>query len=437
MLTATVDLVEHILTVSRRMAEMRSLAPLLDYVVDEALHIVGAERGYVILSCPDGSFDIRVARNGNGGDVLKAEAQISTSVLRQVMHTGQPLVLRDAMLDPPFNRARSVVTFQLRSVMCVPLISRGETKGALYVENRAARGRFQESDLRPLTLFANQAAVAIENAALNEELEARVAARTRELERAMAEIEQSWTEAVEANRLRTTLLSYIAHDMRTPLNIVTLSLSMLSSDASNALDSDLKEWVTKSIDAVEHVVRLTNDLLDLAKIEVGGLALYRERIAPSDFLQHVHQIGQGLPWPETVTFRLDLAPNLPNVSIDPVRIQQVLLNLLTNALKQTAHGSVTLHAHVNADDDEVIIGVSDTGEGIAPGDLGQLFQRFKQLDGNIVRRRLGTGLGLVISRELVQMHGGRIWVESAEGKGSDFLFALPLNTAAHPASDST
>ncbi len=437
MLTATVDLVEHILTVSRRMAEMRSLAPLLDYVVDEALHIVGAERGYVILSCPDGSFDIRVARNGNRGDVLKAEAQISTSVLKQVMHTGQPLVLRDAMLDPPFNRARSVVTFQLRSVMCVPLISRGETIGALYVENRAVRGRFQESDLRPLTLFANQAAVAIENAALNEELEARVAARTRELERAMAQIEQSWTEAVEANRLRTTLLSYIAHDMRTPLSIVTLSLSMLSSDPSNSLDSDLKEWVTKSIDAVDHVVRLTNDLLDLAKIEVGGLTLYRERIALSDFLQHVHQIGQGLPWPEAVTFRLDLAPNLPNVSIDPVRIQQVLLNLLTNALKQTAHGSVTLHAHVNADDDEVIIGVSDTGEGIAPSDLGQLFQRFKQFDGNIVRRRLGTGLGLVVSRELVEMHGGRIWVESAEGKGSDFLFALPLNTAAHPASDST
>ena len=436
MLTATVDLVEHILAVSRRMAEMRSLAPLLDYVVDEALHIVGAERGYLVLSCPDGSFDIRVARNANGGDVPKAEAEISTSVLKQVMHTGQPLVLRDAMLDPPFNRARSVIAFQLRSVMCVPLISRGETIGALYVENRAVRGRFQESDLQPLTLFANQAAVAIENAALNEELEARVAARTQELERAMAEIEQSWTEAVEANRLRTTLLSYIAHDMRTPLNIVTLSLSMLSSNLSDSLDSDLREWLTKSIDAVDHVVRLTDDLLDLAKIEVGGLTLYRETIALSDFLQHAHQIGQGLPWPETVTFQLDLAPDLPKVSIDPVRIQQVLLNLLANALKQTAHGSVTLHAHVNAAD-EVIIGVSDTGEGIAPADLGQLFQRFKQVDGNIVRRRRGTGLGLVISRELVEMHGGRIWVESAEGKGSDFLFALPLGTAAHPAGDST
>jgi signal transduction histidine kinase len=427
MLAATADLVEHILSVSRRMAEMRSLAPLLDYVVDEALRLVGAERGYIVLACADGSFDVRVARERNGQAVSGAEAELSTSVLRQVMQTGQPIVLRDAALDPSFGRARSVIALQLRSVMCVPFISRGETTGAIYVENRAVRGRFQESDLRPLTLFANQAAVAIENARLNDELEARVAARTRELERAMSELEQGWSEAVESNRLRTTLLSYIAHDMRAPLNIVTLSLSMLRETSSDALGNGQLEWVIKSMEAVDHVVRLANDLLDLAKIEAGGLALYHETVALGDFLQHVYDIGQGLHWPSTVQFRLNLAPDLPAVSIDPIRIQQVLLNLLTNALKYTTHGSVTLHARVRADRGEVVIGVSDTGEGIAPGDQDQLFQRFKQFDGDIVRRRLGTGLGLVICRELVEMHGGRIWVESNSSQGSDFLFTLPFD----------
>ncbi|HEY4690342.1 MAG TPA: ATP-binding protein [Anaerolineae bacterium] len=429
MLSTTVDLVEHILTVSRRMAEMRSLAPLLDYVVDEASRLVGAERGYVVLTRPDGSFDIRVARDGDGCKVPDAEAQISTSVLRRVIDCGQPLVLSDAALDPAFNRAHSVVALRLRSVLCVPLISRGETIGAIYVDNRAVQGRFRESDLSPLTLFANQAAVAIENAALNDELEARVTARTRELERALLELEHNWTAATEANRLRAQMLGYIAHDMRTPLNIVTLSLSLLRDTWSSALDDSQMEWVVKSIDAVDHVVHLANDLLDLAKIEVGGLKLYREAVALSDFLQHVYTIGQGLRWPEAIAFDLNLAPDLPSVSLDPIRIQQVLLNLLTNALKHTSHGHVTLHAHVRSDPNEVVIGVADTGEGIAPGDIEQLFQHFHQLDGNVARKRLGTGLGLVISRQLVELHGGRIWVESTPGAGSDFLFTLPLDGA--------
>jgi signal transduction histidine kinase len=409
------------------MAEMRSLAPLLVYVVDEALELVGAERGYVVLSRSDGSLDFRVTRDRNGREVPHAEDQVSRSILRQVIQSGEPLILRDATLDPPFNRASSVVALQLRSIMCVPLMSRGETVGAIYVENRAVRGRFHENDLPPLTLFANQAAVAIENAALNDELETRVALRTRELERAMAQLEDSRLEATEANRLRTVLLGYVTHDMRSPLNVVVTSMELLQSGALGPLTHDQLEWVTKSLDAVGHVTSLTNDLLDLAKIEAGGLTLYTETIALSEFLRHIYGVGLGLGWPKAVAFRLDVPPDLPAASIDPVRIQQVLMNLLTNALKYTEHGSVTLYARLLADPGEVLIGVSDTGEGIAPEDADRLFQRFAQIDGDARRRRLSTGLGLAICRELVEMHGGHIWMESAVGSGSNFMFTLPLN----------
>jgi signal transduction histidine kinase len=409
------------------MAEMRSLAPLLVYVVDEALELVGAERGYVVLSRSDGSLDFRVTRDRNGREVPHAEDQVSRSILRQVIQSGEPLILRDATLDPPFNRASSVVALQLRSIMCVPLMSRGETVGAIYVENRAVRGRFHENDLPPLTLFANQAAVAIENAALNDELETRVALRTRELERAMAQLEDSRLEATEANRLRTVLLGYVTHDMRSPLNVVVTSMELLQSGALGPLTHDQLEWVTKSLDAVGHVTSLTNDLLDLAKIEAGGLTLYTETIALSEFLRHIYGVGLGLGWPKAVAFRLDVPPDLPAASIDPVRIQQVLMNLLTNALKYTEHGSVTLYARLLADPAEVLIGVSDTGEGIAPEDADRLFQRFAQIDGDVRRRRLSTGLGLAICRELVEMHGGHIWMESAVGSGSNFMFTLPLN----------
>jgi signal transduction histidine kinase len=150
-------------------------------------------------------------------------------------------------------------------------------------------------------------------------------------------------------------------------------------------------------------------------------------VTPQEFLQNVYNVGLGLTWPRAVTFKIDVSPPLPDVCIDPVRIRQVLLNLISNAHKFTSQGEVTLHAHYQAGQEEVVIGVADTGEGIAADQIERAFQRFQQVDNNPKRKRLGTGLGLAICRELVELHGGRIWVESTLGVGSDFLFTLPLN----------
>jgi signal transduction histidine kinase len=425
------DFLEQVLNISRRMAETRSLAPLLNSVVEEAIKLVGAECGYVVLPRPDGSLDFRVTRDLEGHEVENAQDQISTSVLSRVIQTGQPVILRDAMSDPNFGHAQSVMALKLRSVMSVPLISHGETIGALYVENRTVRGRFQEDDLAPLILFANQAAVAIENASINDDLEARVTARTRELEQALAQVEKSWAEAVETNRLRTVLLCNIMHDLRAPLGIVVTALELLQDGSLGSVNADQAEWITKSLAAVTHGTHLINEVFDLSKLEVGELTLHRETVDLCDFLQHVYRIGQGLRWPQMVTFQLDLASDLPAVSIDPVRIQQVLLNLLTNAVKFTERGGVTLHARYIPEPGEVVIGVADTGEGISPDQTGKLFQRFQQVDEKQARRRKGTGLGLAICRELVEMHGGRIWVESTPGVGSNFMFALPVNPPAN------
>ncbi|MGD8624137.1 MAG: GAF domain-containing protein [Anaerolineae bacterium] len=187
------DLLEHILDASRRMAETRTLGPLLDYIVDKAIELTGAERGYIVQARPDGSLDFLVTRAQDGQVPKDAEDQVSRSILRQVADSGEPLVLRDAAQDPRFGAADSVVILGLRSVMCVPLISQGETRGAIYVENRSIRGRFCDDDVIPLVLLANQAAVAIENARLfqslqqsHDELEMRVKTRTRELSAANA-----------------------------------------------------------------------------------------------------------------------------------------------------------------------------------------------------------------------------------------------------------
>lgn len=420
-------LLEHILKVSGRMAETRSLSPLLNYVVKEAINLTGAERGYVVLVHSNGSLDFKVTLSRDGSTIQDSEDQISKSVLKEVVDTKRPLVLRDAIQDPRFGQAESVVVLNLRSIMCVPLITRGETIGAIYVENRSIRGRFSREDVTPLVLFANQAAVAIENAALNDALETRVADRTRDLNQAKQQIEQSWAEAVEANRIRTEWYGKIAHDIRAPLGIVSVSLSYLEGGKMGSLNAEQLEWVSKSLQTVLHVAQLMDDLFDLSRIESGGITLHKESVNFQDFLQNVYTIGQGLPWHENVELKLDISSQLPEVSIDPIRIRQVILNLFSNAQKFTTQGNVTLQAQYPANQNKVVVSVTDTGEGIAPEKINRLFKRFEQVDDNPERRGLGSGLGLAICRELVKMHGGHIWVESTPEIGSSFHFWLPLN----------
>ncbi len=422
------DLLEHILYVSRRMAQTRALTPLLNYVVDEAIKLVGAERGYVVLISHNDELVFKANRTRDGKTIDKAQDQVSTSIIKDVIADSQPLVLDNALDTPRFNKFESVIFLQLRSVMCVPLVARGNTIGAIYVENRSIQGQFSTKDLSPLILFANQAAVAIENTQLIEGLENRVAVRTQELEEAMLQVEKSWTEAIEANRLRTVWMSKITHDLKAPLSIAAGALSLLEEGALGTLEPEQEEWISKSLKTVVHVTDLINHLFDLSSIEAGGILLEREIINLQEFLQSVYDIGQGLPWSETVELKLAIPDTLPNLSLDPVRIRQVLLNLISNAHKFTSNGSVTMYARLLNERQEILLGVVDTGEGIATDRLDQLFERFQQFDKNLERRRQGAGLGLAICHEFVDLHGGRIWVENNFGGGANFMFTLPVKT---------
>ncbi|MBN1119986.1 MAG: GAF domain-containing protein [Anaerolineae bacterium] len=417
---------ERVLDISRKMAETRQLDPLLDYAMCEAIKLVGAQRGYLVLLSDDGTFDFRVQRDQDGNLVEDGEDQISTSIMNRVVESGEPILIEDAMSDQSFGKSISVVELKLRSVMCVPLISRGITIGAVFVENRLAKGVFEKDDLPPLILFANQAAVSIVNAMLNDDLEARVAVRTAELERAKENLERSWLEAVEANRLRTVFLGNVAHDIRSPLTMAVSALSLFKDGTIGNLDEEQLSWVDQMSTGIRHALDLIRDLFDLAKIDMGQLTLYPERIDLHTFLGEVYTVGNMLRWNEGVMFHLDIDDDLPEMVIDPIRIRQVILNLLTNACKYTKSGEVALYAHTLPDQETVLIGVADTGIGIPTEQLEAIFERFRQGDQDMVHRQHGTGLGLAICRELVDMHGGQIWAESAVGEGADFKFVLPL-----------
>lgn len=210
-----------ILDIARRMAEQRLVAPLLHYIATEAIALVGAERCYIVMFQPDGSLFFRLTCDQKGEPIAGAEDQISRSVLERVRQSGSPLLLRDAVADPNFGQARSVRSLNLRSVMSAPLISYGEAIGAIYVENRAVRGRFAEQSLATLVLFAAQAVVAIENAAYSETLEAKVAERTQELRQANTRLEAQASELrqrmAELEHLRDKLHELSIRDSLTGL----------------------------------------------------------------------------------------------------------------------------------------------------------------------------------------------------------------------------
>lgn len=412
-----------LLDITRRLFEERSPVPLLSFSLERAAELVGAESGYIVLLDQDGTTASPIRYTEREAD------QYSTSIVNRVLTTGTPLLLDDALSDPAYAKSKSISLARVRSVVCVPLVGRERVIGAIYMENRTLASRFSQSALEILQLFARQTAPAIENAYLNQQLEDVVRERTRDLEQANHDLEHSWQRAVEANRLRTVLLSNIAHDLRSPLSVVEGALEMLAEGALGDLSESQSRWVNRALESTARALRLTDDVFDLTTLEQGGLKLQLSPIPLMALLDGVYDIGLGMPRALNVEFHANFTDDLPLVYIDPSRIQQVIFNLLSNAFKFTEEGHVTLYAMNATAAKEVIIGVRDTGMGIPPEDLDHIFIRFGTRDALEAFRRRGTGLGLAICRELVEQHGGRLWASSVVGEGSDFAFALPITSS--------
>lgn len=419
-----VSFLQQLLEISRRMTETRELSPLLNYAMSIALDLFNAERGYIFLQQADGTLEFKVKIDHMGREIPYPNEAISHTVYEKVIQTGQPFLSVDALTDPTLLDAASVQALQLRSLICAPLTTRSGILGALYLENRSQVAVFRESDLQTLTFFASQAAVAIENAILNDALEARVAARTAELQKAMEQLERSWIDAVDFNRLRTLVLSSVAHDIRSPIALAHNVLETILDEVFGPLESKQREWIGRAMHSLKLALELTSDIFDLVKSELGALRLIFKEVNLYDYLKQLFSIAQTMPMSPSVELRFQASEDLSMITLDPIRIQQVVLNLLGNAQKYTQNGSITLYAQAY-DEQYVLIGVRDTGMGIEPEQQMAIFDRFVQGKQDEATRQHGTGLGLAISKELVERHGGRIWVESTPGQGSDFRFLLP------------
>lgn len=405
------SLLAQMVKLSRRMAATRELDPLLSLAIDEVLQLVGAERGYIVLLNQDGSLDFRVKRRRDGTEIEDVEDSISRSILNEVVQTQQPLLVSNAMADQQFSKARSVMMMRLRSVMCVPLLTQKGIIGAIYVENRSVAGRFQPADLPPLELFAGQAAVAIENAALNEALV-----------RANQELQA-------LDEMKNNLVILVSHELRTPITTLYGYMQLLKDDPEPFLIDELSE-------SVDRVVRTIEEIIDAFRIMAGQLGLEHE-------MTSLHAlVGEVLAgFAETCAKRqitltvhgLELFPVLP---VDKKKMHVVLANVISNAIKFTANGGqVTVYGRVL--EHHVELCVQDTGIGIPPEEQERIFDLFYVL-GSMKHhstskhafRGGGLGLGLPIAKGFVQAHQGDIRIESpaqvsAATPGTKCIIVLP------------
>ena len=345
----------------------------------------------------------------------------------QIVRTGQPLLINE---DVDGSTARMGVHRLGRaaaSYLGVPIPAGGETIGVISVQTTEQEGRFTEADQRLLSTVASAVGVAIHNARLFEDAR------------------QARAAAEQADAAKSSFLSTVSHELRTPLTSVLGFAKIIRRRLEERLfplvpDDDRKIQQTKRqvmdnlhvvVSEGERLTKLIDDVLDLAKIEAGKLTWNMETVSAADVIERAVAATSSLLGAKKLILLQNVEPGLPTVTGDRDRLIQVVINLISNAVKFTDSGSITCAAGLR--NGEIVVSVTDSGIGIAPADQPKVFEKFKQVGDTLTDRPKGTGLGLPICKEIVEYHGGRIWVESEIGKGSTFSFTLPVKTGVKPA----
>jgi signal transduction histidine kinase len=404
----------------------------LSYSTDDLMETIYTECGKVIdvsmfsialadMAANELSFEINVER---GERIPKSRLPIGKGLNSWVVSNARPLLLGSSRDEEKLGVVSYDDGQQTESWLGVPMIARHQIVGVISVQS-FEKNAFRVDDLVLLTAIANQAAVAIENAnlykdleGLNLELEQRVGERTNELREANLHL-------IAADRSKNQFLASMSHELRTPLNAIIGFSSILIDSARGTLQPRLYRFLENIHTAGSHLLDLINDILDLAKIESGKLDLQFETFELRDTVATVERVIKGMAAERRVSVITRIDENVGSVHLDEGRLKQILLNVLSNAVKFSNHSGF-VHLTVKGEGTDAIrIEVTDAGVGIPGDELARIFDEFYQVKDAGRRQKGGTGLGLSLTRNFVEMHHGTISVASIPGKGSTFTILLP------------
>jgi signal transduction histidine kinase len=407
-LSQSVEELRALSEVSQAINSTLDVETVLTTIVTKAVQLSRTEAG-TIYTFDESRQEFRLRATYGMDDAIIAEIkdhyiQLGDTVLGRTAACRMPIQIADVQKDQ--SAALDVILRAgFRALLTVPLLGGDRIVGALVVR-RKAPGEFPKSTVELLRTFADQSVLTIQNARL------------------FREIEDKGRELEQASQHKSQFLANMSHELRTPLNAI-LGYTELMADGAYGEPSEKMLGILKRLEANgRHLLGLINDVLDLSKIEAGQLVLELSDYSVQDIAQTVRSTLEPLAADKKLAFKVELAPQLPPGRGDGRRLTQVLINLVGNAIKFTDAGEVAIKAEAN--NGSFYVSVRDTGPGISATDQAKLFQEFQQADDAITRKKGGTGLGLAISKRIIEMHGGKIWVESQVGEGSTFAFTLPV-----------
>jgi signal transduction histidine kinase len=382
---------------------------VLNTIVTKAVQLSDTDAGAIYdYDESKGEFGLR-STYGMDDDLIAAikerHVHIGDAGIGHAAAQRAPLQIADVQKEPASEVLDVVVRAGFRALLFVPLLGAERIVGALVVRRRRP-GEFSKQTIDLVQTFAAQSVLAIQNARLFQE----IGDKSRQLE--------------VASQHKSQFLANMSHELRTPLNAILGYTELILDDIYGETPTKMRGVLERVQRNGKHLLGLINDVLDLSKIEAGQLTLALADYSLKDVVHSVFVAVESLADEKKLALRIEVPNDLPTGRGDERRLTQVLLNLVGNAIKFTDQGEVAVKA--SATNGAYTLSVCDTGPGIAPNDQAKIFEEFQQADSSATKKKGGTGLGLSIARRIIELHGGKIWVESEIGKGATFSINLPV-----------
>lgn len=387
------------------LSSMLELRPILEYILDTATELTGAEAASVMLIDPNThELFFEASTTTPITQLEKILVPLDNSIAGAIIQEDRTFVLDDITEDPRhFSTVGQKVNFKVQSLLGVPMRYKDRVIGVLETINKI-EGRWSEEDRNHLLILASQAAVAVENAQLVEALQ------------------KAYDEVRQLDKLKNDFIAIASHELRTPLGVILGYASFLKEDAQGELSGHADAVLNSAL----HLRTLIEDMTSLRNLQIGRSELQLSRVNVRSVLESVYMDMKSLSMVKEQKMDLHLAGSDVAVEGDPNRLSMALTNIVNNAIKFTPNGG-EIDIWTERHGDEVWIRVADTGPGLPEDTLDRIFQQFYQVEDHMTRRHGGMGIGLSIAKAVTEAHRGRIWAESdGVGKGSRFTIALPV-----------